>query len=488
MRKLKRERGAITIITIISILFMVSFLISSYLIISNKVKTQKNIIAQMRSIYDQTESMDNMYYSFFGKNVVPIYTVDQLLAMGTGKRINVNGKYYDFSKTKETIYTLMNDLSFNVADYAEELNGYWLPIGERTEQNTDGFEANFEGNTYSIKVSGYIDDDGDKYEVEYSKANEFKEPIYNVKVTPVFEGGTIASDAMVLVGDETTTIEKGTRTISVKRLSNPIKVKVYLEGFEGESVEIFIDNPNKIKDMNLVLRNMYKDLAITITPVPSDATVVIASNGVEIARGQGVQVITVQENTNIDWTVSRTYYQTQTGNKTVTAAENIAINLEQNPVQGPITLSRTGISTKGTITTSNNANDDTDSITYANSFEENSSIIWNFSLPQGLNPNARIASVEAKCKLGASKADCDSTIVIYGTNASSTTQIFQTTQDKLSTLILGKVYTIAHELDISELVTISDVSSGLHIESRKNYGSHAMRWYGAEFTMTYVNP
>lgn len=318
MRKLKRERGAITIITIISILFMVSFLISSYLIISNKVKTQKNIIAQMRSIYDQTESMENMYNSFFGKNIVPIYTVEQLFEMGTGKRININGKYYDFSNKEDTIYTLMDDLSFNVADYAE-LNGYWLPIGERTEQNTDGFEANFEGNTYSIKVSGYIDDDGDKYEVEYSKANEFKEPIYNVKVTPVFEDGTIASDAMVLVGDETTA-NKGERIIQIKRLSDAVIVRAYLnDEYEGETKEITTKNPNKIKDINLALNNRYATL--TITTVPEAAKVLINGNESE-------KTVRVLKGSTVNYKVYCDGYKDKEGSIQVNQDEQITVTLD----------------------------------------------------------------------------------------------------------------------------------------------------------------
>ena len=48
MKKLKNENGAITILVVISILFMISFLISSYVIVANKVKSQKEVIAQTK--------------------------------------------------------------------------------------------------------------------------------------------------------------------------------------------------------------------------------------------------------------------------------------------------------------------------------------------------------------------------------------------------------------------------------------------------------
>ena len=40
MKKLKSQNGAIAIIVLVSVLFLTMFLISSYMVISNKLKTQ----------------------------------------------------------------------------------------------------------------------------------------------------------------------------------------------------------------------------------------------------------------------------------------------------------------------------------------------------------------------------------------------------------------------------------------------------------------
>lgn len=84
MKKLKNEKGAITILVLISILFMLSFLISAYAILSNKVKSQKEIISKTRDIYNNTESMEEIYNSYFGNdNLIPIYNAEQFKKLTT---------------------------------------------------------------------------------------------------------------------------------------------------------------------------------------------------------------------------------------------------------------------------------------------------------------------------------------------------------------------------------------------------------------------
>lgn len=78
MKKIKNEEGAITILVLVSVLFMVSFLISSYAIVANKVKAQKEIVSQTRDIYNNTENIQGIYNSYFSNdNIIPIYTAEQ---------------------------------------------------------------------------------------------------------------------------------------------------------------------------------------------------------------------------------------------------------------------------------------------------------------------------------------------------------------------------------------------------------------------------
>jgi len=147
MKKLKSENGAITIIVIVSVLFFVSFLISSYVIIANKVQTQKEIIAETKKVYETTSSMEDIYNSYFSNDeIIPIYTVEQLLSIGEeDKQISIDGKYYTF--TNASSYILKNDLEFSTIDLG--LTEDWVPLGS----NNSTFKGNFEGNGHTITVT-----------------------------------------------------------------------------------------------------------------------------------------------------------------------------------------------------------------------------------------------------------------------------------------------------------------------------------------------
>jgi len=145
MRKLRNEKGVITIITLLTILFITTFLMTSYILIANKVKTQKEMLSETRSIYEPKSSMEEIYNSFTTiDNVIPIYTVDQLLKIGSDDEIGINGKVYTFSYTQN--YLLKSDLEFNATDKGLENN--WLAPYENED-----FEGNFEWSGHTIKVT-----------------------------------------------------------------------------------------------------------------------------------------------------------------------------------------------------------------------------------------------------------------------------------------------------------------------------------------------
>lgn len=64
MKNIKKEEGAITIITLVTILFIVSFLISSYIIVANKVRIQKEIVSEIGKIYEPKSTMEEIYNSY----------------------------------------------------------------------------------------------------------------------------------------------------------------------------------------------------------------------------------------------------------------------------------------------------------------------------------------------------------------------------------------------------------------------------------------
>lgn len=147
MIKLKDKKGAITMVTLITVLFLVSFLMSSYIIVSNKVKTQKEMLNETRSIYESKVTMEEIYNSYFSNdNVIPIYTVNQLLSIGNNEKINIDGKIYTFSSDKA--YVLSNNLEFSAIDLGLESD--WIPT-----YNSGNFEWN--GNTIKVTtLSGNV--------------------------------------------------------------------------------------------------------------------------------------------------------------------------------------------------------------------------------------------------------------------------------------------------------------------------------------------
>lgn len=147
MKRLKNEKGVITIITLVTVLFMVSFLISSYVTVANKLKTQKEIVAETREIYRPKTTMEEIYNSYFSNdNLIPIYTIEQFLAIGDNEQYNINGKIYEFSNNENVVYVLKNDLEINQEELNLEEN--WTPM-----YKDQTFLGKFDCGGYTLKIA-----------------------------------------------------------------------------------------------------------------------------------------------------------------------------------------------------------------------------------------------------------------------------------------------------------------------------------------------
>ncbi len=63
---MKKEKGAITIITLVTVLFMLAFLISTYSIITNRRQAQAEIRSEMKKIYEkEVNNVEEVYNSYF---------------------------------------------------------------------------------------------------------------------------------------------------------------------------------------------------------------------------------------------------------------------------------------------------------------------------------------------------------------------------------------------------------------------------------------
>lgn len=176
---MKNEKGAITLLTLGTVIFMMAFLLSSFVIISNRLQSQAEIKKETAKSYSKDmENVEDIYKGYFAleTDTVPITNAEQLLSIGTGKEFAVDGKIYKYTTDKN--YVLKGNIEFNIEEYR---NKYGNRIGQYTVDEslvytwigintlkTQGFlTGNFDGQDYEIQIStaGKI--------ARYNKSNNF---------------------------------------------------------------------------------------------------------------------------------------------------------------------------------------------------------------------------------------------------------------------------------------------------------------------------
>ena len=138
---LKSERGAITLIVLVTMIFLLTFLIVTYIKIANKAQTSAEITKQIAERYNNIGDAEDIYSTYSADDeLIPIYTVDQLKKIGSGKQVSINGKTYTFAS--DGIYILQNDL--NLGGKYDEATKTWtgtewepLPL---TDENGKTYE------------------------------------------------------------------------------------------------------------------------------------------------------------------------------------------------------------------------------------------------------------------------------------------------------------------------------------------------------------
>ena len=147
MKRLKNEKGSITIYVIITMLFFSVFIMSIYIINSRKFATQLEANADVKSIYEK-DGAEKTYVSHFAADdeEIPIYTREQLLSIGSEDRVYIaqEKKIYKFTKEPEK-YVLKNNITNLTSQDVSSLSTKLLYVKNNNEYKLK--------NNYLIKIN-----------------------------------------------------------------------------------------------------------------------------------------------------------------------------------------------------------------------------------------------------------------------------------------------------------------------------------------------
>ena len=140
---LKSEKGAITLVVLVAMLFLLTFLMSIYIGIANKAQTSAENTKEIAEKYNNIGEAQTIYDNYFADTeVIPIYTREQLEKIASGEQVTINGKVYTFSANG--YYTLQNDL--DLGGYYDETTGTWTAAdGDEWTPLTSTFTGTLDG-------------------------------------------------------------------------------------------------------------------------------------------------------------------------------------------------------------------------------------------------------------------------------------------------------------------------------------------------------
>ena len=143
----KSEEGAITLIALVSVLFMMSFLMSMYILLANKAQRSSATTAEIARKYNNLDDLESIYANYLPEgDVIPIKTAEQFRQIGTDTTVEIDGKYYEF--IEEGYYVLKNDIDLGGYDYNNDAwvsSKQWTPITSDFTGTLDGLGNSIKG-------------------------------------------------------------------------------------------------------------------------------------------------------------------------------------------------------------------------------------------------------------------------------------------------------------------------------------------------------
>ena len=140
---MKSEKGALVLYVSVACLFLLIVGITAYIGVSNKQAAQIAELKRIEESYNTSNvTAEELYKSYDGGDVIPIYTPEQFAKVGSGEEVYVKetGKFYTFSVDKtymfygvpEDLTNLLNQLKQEIKDEVKVEIG----TGAGTDQGT----------------------------------------------------------------------------------------------------------------------------------------------------------------------------------------------------------------------------------------------------------------------------------------------------------------------------------------------------------------
>ena len=142
---MKNEKGAITLITLGTIIFILVFLVSSFVIISNKLQAQIAIKKEMKNIYErEVKDVDQIYDAYYDVKYIEYLE-------STGTQYIDTGIIANQDTSLEIIAQTTTDIS-NAVDGAG-----FIIYGAGTTYNSNAFECYIHSSSYEFNYDGQYD-------------------------------------------------------------------------------------------------------------------------------------------------------------------------------------------------------------------------------------------------------------------------------------------------------------------------------------------
>ena len=264
---MKSEKGALVLYVSVACLFLLIVGITAYIGVSNKQAGQIAKLKRIEQNYNNSNvTAEELYKSYDGGDVIPIYTPEQFAKVGSGEEVYVKetGKFYTFSIDKTYMfYGVPEDLTNLLNQLKQEIkNEVKVEIGAGTDQGTvtSGIlkltkSTNQLVNSLTITATAESENDiityidGSRVEKLYNSGTKSIEENYTVTAngnyvfSVVESDGTISDATMVVTNVVSDSINMTPSTTNWTNKDVTLTI-TWPNGSEKGVKEIQIDNGN----------------------------------------------------------------------------------------------------------------------------------------------------------------------------------------------------------------------------------------------------